>query len=236
MPAKVTAPATSYEPIDRWNDGVGWIAHPQEIMCRASHALRTDEGVWVVDPIDAAGIDELLAELGPVTGVVILSNYHRRDADPFADRYDVPVYLPTPMEDVAAELAAPIEWIDPGDRLGDYELREVAISSVLGADWFEYGLYDGETLVVGESVGAAPYLRVGDERLGVMLLRRLDPPRDTLGDLTPDRVLGGHGSGVDENAAAALKDALANSRRRFPQALVANGLDQLRTVLAAIRT
>ncbi|MFB6300034.1 MAG: hypothetical protein ABEH65_07215 [Halobacteriales archaeon] len=235
-PAKVTGSATDYREIDRWTDGVGWIAHPEEIMRRASHALRTDEGVWIVDPVDAAGVEELIAEFGEVAGIVILSNQHRRDADVFADRYNVPVFLPAPMEDVAAELDAPIEWIEPGDQLGEYELIEVAISTVLGADWFEYSLYDGETLLVGESLGTAPYLRVDDERLGVMLLRRLDPPRDTLGDLTPERVLGGHGAGVQEDAAAALEDALTNSRRHFPRALVENGLSQLRTVLAAIRT
>jgi hypothetical protein len=233
MPAKVTAPATDYEEIDRWSDGAGWIAHPEEIMRRASHVLATDEGAWLVDPLDAAGVDDLLGEFGDVAGVVVLSSYHTRDADVFADRYDVPVTLPEPMTGVADDLAAPVDRLAVGDAVGAYELLEVANR---GPAWQEYALYDGETLVAAESVGAADYLRAGDERLGVMLLTRLTPPREPLLDLTPGRVVSGHGAGVLEDAAAALEDALDNARRRFPRALLENGLHQLRTVTAAVRT
>ncbi|QLD90964.1 hypothetical protein HWV07_18695 [Natronomonas salina] len=233
MPAKVTDPATGYEEIDRWNGGVGWIAHPEETMERASHALATDEGVWLVDPVDADGIDDLLGEFGEVAGVVVLSNHHTRDAAVFANRHGVPVTLPASMTDVAGSLDAPVAYLDVGGTVGDYELLEVADS---GPAWREYALYDGETLVVSESVGGADYLRVGDERLGVMLLRRLTPPREAFADLSPERVLSGHGPGVHEDAAPALAEALTYSRRRFPSALLANGRSQLRTVAAAIRT
>lgn len=233
MPAKVTAPATGYEEIDRWNDGAGWIAHPEEIMQRASHVLATDDGAWVVDPLDAAGVDALVSEFGDVAGVVVLSNYHIRDADVLADRYDVPVSLPEPMTGVADDLDAPVDRLEVGASLGRYELIEVARN---GAAWQEYALYDGETLVAAESVGAADYMRVGDERLGVMLLTRLTPPREPLVDLSPERVVSGHGPGVHEDAAEALEDALVYARRRFPRALLENGLTQLRTVTAAIRT
>lgn len=236
MPAKVTEAPTGFREIDRWEAGVGWIAHPEETMRRASHALATEEGVWLVDPLDAPGVEDLIAEFGDVAGVVVLSNYHRRDADVFARRHDVAVHVPAEMDDgVADDLAVPVERVAVGDRLGGYELVEVATGSVLGAEWDEFGLYDGETLVVGESVGRAPYFRVGDERLGVMLLRRLNPPREALADLEPERVLSGHGAGVDEDAAAALSEAMATSRRRFPRALVENGLRQVRAVVAAQR-
>jgi len=234
MPAKVTGRATDYEEIDRWAGGVGWLAHPEETMQRASHALATEEGVWIVDPVDAAGINDLVTELGEVRGVAVTSNYHCRDADAVATRHDVPVYLPEPMTGVAEMLDAPVGRIEVGATLGEYELLEVAHGD--SDFWQEYALWDGETLRVAESVGGAPYLRVGDERLGVMLLRRLTPPREALGDLDPDRVLGGHGPGVHENASDALDDALANARRRFPRALLEHGTDQLRTVTAAART
>jgi hypothetical protein len=235
VPAKVTNSPTGYKAIDRWEDGVGWLAHPGEIMRRASHALATEARVWLVDPLDAPGVDDLIAEYGDVAGVVVLSNYHARDAAAFARRYDVPVTVPEPMAGLVT-FDAPVETVPVGDSLGGYELIEVAVDGILGAEWHEYGLFDGETLVVGESVGAAPYLRAGDERLGVMLLRRLDPPRDALADRDPDRVLSGHGAGVHEDAAEALGEALDNSRRRFPRALLENGLHQIRTVLAALRT
>lgn len=233
MPAKVTDRATDYEEIDRWSDGVGWIAHPEETMERASHALATPEGTWLVDPIDAAGVDDLVDEFDDVVGIAVLSNHHTRDAAVFADRYDVPVTLPASMTGVAGDLDAPIERQAVGTEIGGYELLEVARS---GEAWQEYALYDGETLVTSESVGGAAYMRVGDERLGVMLLRRATPPRDAFADLSPERVVAGHGPGVHEDATEALQETVDNARRRFPKALLENGLDQLRTVTAALRT
>lgn len=236
MPAKVTDPPTGYREVDRWEGGVGWIVHPEEVMRRASHALATDEGVWLVDPLDAPGVDDLVAEFGEVAGVLVLSNYHRRDAATVAERHGVAVHLPERMAGLADDLAAPVEVVAPGATVGDYELFEVDALSTLGVEWYEYGLYDDETLVVGESVGSAPYMRIGDERLGMLVLRRLDPPREALGDLEPERVLSGHGAGVEDGAAAALAEVLDASRRRFPRALLEHGLDQVRTVLAAVRT
>lgn len=235
VPAKVTAPATGYEEIDRWAGGVGWLAHPTETMRRASHALATDEGVWLVDPLDAPGLDDLLAPFGTVAGVVLLSNYHRRDAAVLARRYGVAVHVPEPMAPLLGPVDAPVESVPVGATFGSYELFAVGVG-VGPVDWAEFGLFDGATLVVGESVGTAPYMTVGDERLGVMLLRRPVPPRAALGDIAPERVLSGHGAGVHEDAAAALEAALDSARRRLPRALVANGLDQLRTVLAALRS
>jgi hypothetical protein len=233
MPAKATETAAEFEEIDRWMGGIGWIAHPEETMERASHALATGDGVWLVDPIDAQHVGDLIEEYGEVTGIVVLSNHHTRDADVFAERYDVPVTVPGPMTDIAGDINSPTDRLGVGGAIGEYELIEVARS---GSAWQEYALYDGETLVLSESVGAADYMRVGDERLGVMLLRRLTPPRDPLGTLSPKRVLSGHGPGVHENATAALKEALSTSRRRFPKAVLSNGIAQLRTVTAALRT
>ncbi|PSQ35380.1 hypothetical protein BRD05_05185 [Halobacteriales archaeon QS_9_70_65] len=232
MPAKATGPAPDPAVVDRAADGVGWIAHPEETMKRAGHALATPDGVWLVDPLDAAGVRELIADYGEVAGVVVLSNHHACDADAFARRHDVTVTLPEPMTGVAEGLDAPVERVAVGGALGGYELLAVART---GSVWQEYALYDGATLVVPESVGA-DYQCVGEERLGVMLLRRLTPPRDGLGGLAPERVRCGHGPGVDEDAAAALEEALANARRRFPRALAAHGRKQAGTVLAALRS
>jgi hypothetical protein len=231
MSAKVTDASTA-PAIAEWDGGVGWIAHPEETMERASHALATPAGVWLVDPLSAPGVDDRIAEVGEVAGVVVLSNYHCRDADAFAARYDVPVTLPAPMTGVADRLEATVQRVDVGETLGGYDLFAVAHSPW----WQEYGLDDGETLVVGESVGTADYLRAGDEALGVMVLRRLSPPREALSGRDPDRVLTGHGPGLHEDAGEALEDALSSSRRRFPRALVENGRRQLRTVLAAVRS
>lgn len=50
MPAKITDHATDFRVVDRWDGGVGLMAHPTELMQRTSHALATDDGVVIVDP------------------------------------------------------------------------------------------------------------------------------------------------------------------------------------------
>ncbi|HET7323218.1 MAG TPA: hypothetical protein VFJ06_02675 [Halococcus sp.] len=230
MPAKVSTPADEYREIDRFDGGIGWIAHPEEILQRASHALETDDGVWLIDPLDAEGIDDRITELGTVAGVVVLSNHHRRDGAAIANRHDVPVYLPRAMQGVAETLDAPVEHFE--GELAGYELLTVNFVS----GWQEFALYDGETLIVSESVGTAPHFLTDSERLGVITLLRPLPPRATLGGLDPERILLGHGEGVFEDAAAALTDALSGSRRRFPRALIENGSDQFRTLTAVLFT
>ncbi|WP_435066822.1 hypothetical protein [Haloplanus sp. C73] len=203
--------------IDRWDGGVGWIAYPDERMQRASHALATDDGVWVVDPVDAPGVDDLLDDLGEVAGVVLCLDRHKRDAAALATRHDVPVSLPRWMGGVAPELDAPVERV--GTELGNsgYEILRVRDGSL--PPWQEAALYGpDDTLLVAEAVGTASFFRAGDERLGVHPMLRPVPPRDELGDLTPDRILVGHGEGIFEDATPALRDALDGARRRLPAA------------------
>jgi hypothetical protein len=72
------------------------------------------------------------------------------------------------------------------------------------------------TLYVPESMGTSENFQAGDERLGVSIYRRLNPPREALAGIEPERVLVGHGEGVFENATGELTHALANARRRAP--------------------
>jgi len=92
-----------------WSDGVSWMAHPEEGGQRVSHAIRTADGVWLLDPLDAPDIDRVLADFGAVAGVAVLSCWHSRDADVFADRYDVPVSVPDWMGRVEQRIDAPLE-------------------------------------------------------------------------------------------------------------------------------
>ncbi|AHF98884.1 hypothetical protein HALLA_08425 [Halostagnicola larsenii XH-48] len=214
MTSRVDERAADFEVIDRFDGGVGWIAHPDERMRRASHALEIDGNVWVIDPVDADGIDELFAELGTVAGVVTLLDRHKRDAATIANRHGVEVYLPDWFEGVAEDIDAPI--VRFGAELADTGLE----ASVMRKSrfWQEVALYnpaDG-TLVVPESVGGSSYFLTRGERLGVHPVLRAIPPREQLGGFDPDRVLVGHGSGVLEDADAALEDALRGSRRRIP--------------------
>ncbi|AGB30901.1 hypothetical protein C488_02955 [Natrinema pellirubrum DSM 15624] len=207
--------ATEFREIDRFDGGVGWIAHPDERMQRASHALEIDGEVWVIDPVDAEGLDDLLAEFGDVAGVVVGLDRHKRDAATIANRHDVPVYLPEWFNGVTGDIDAAVARFD--DELSDTGLR--AITVVDNRFWQEVALYnptDG-TLMVPESVGSVDYFLTGDETLGVHPALRLKPPRSALRGVAPERVLVGHGAGVMENAAAVLEAALSRSRKRAPR-------------------
>lgn len=233
MTVLATDEPTGFESVDRWDGGVGWIPHPEETLRRASHAVRAGDGVWVLDPLDAPGVDALVAEYGEVVGVAVGSSWHARDAGAFARRHEVPVSVPEWMDRVEPRVDAPVERF--ADRLPgtDFEVRKTAPVPT----WQEAILYrerDG-TLVIPESMGTAETFLVGDERLGVSLYRRLTPPREPLAGLDPDRILFGHGEGVLEGATAALDDALAGARRRAPRAFGAHFGTALRQLLAAAR-
>ncbi|ELZ53463.1 MULTISPECIES: hypothetical protein [Halorubrum] len=208
--------------IDRYDGGVGWIAYPDETMERASHAFAVhneesdEDDVWVVDPVDAPGVDDLLAELGTVAGVVIGLDRHVRDSDTLAARHDVPVYVPDWMTGVVGDLDPEVEVERFGSRLADTGFEAVRIRDSSVPPWQEVGLFDGETLIVPESVGTGSYFRGDRERLGVHPMLRLTPPTSALSGLNPERVLVGHGVGVHERAAVALEDALSNSRSKAP--------------------
>jgi len=205
--------------VGRFEDGLTWQAYPDEEMQRASHALAVDGEAWVVDPVDAPGLDDLLAEVGEegVAGVVVGLDRHRRDAATVARRHDAPVYVPDWMSGVVGDLGG-VDVERFGRTLADtgYEALTVRDSSV--PPWREVGLFDGETLVVPEAVGTAPYYVARGERLGVHPMLRPFPPTRALSGLEPTRVLVGHGAPVLSEATAALHDALANARRNLPAA------------------
>lgn len=233
MPAKARGPGTSLREIDSFEGGTGWLAHPDEGMQRASHALVDGDHVWVTEPVDAVGLDDLLARYGTVAGVVVLFDWHARDAGAVAARHDVPVFVPTWVSRVARRVDAPVERFD--GELADTGVRAVPITP--HPLWREAALYraaDG-TLLVPESVGTAPYFRAPGERVGVSLYQRPWPPRRALAGLEPERLLVGHGEGVFDGAATALADALDGARRRAPAAVATNLGDQLRALRASLR-
>lgn len=214
MGLKKTGTSIDWREIDRFEDGVGWLAHPDERMQRASHALVDDGDVWVVDPVDVPGLDDLLAEFGTVRGVVLLLDRHRRDSDTIAARHDVPVWAPQFFDGVEEHFDAPVREFrhDLGGsgmtahRLVDNRFWQEAL--LLGPD--------EETLVVPEAVGTASYFTTGDRPLGVHPMLRLRPPR-RLTRLAPERVLVGHGGGIHEDATAELEAAIRGARRRTPR-------------------
>lgn len=218
MPLKQSGPATNPRIIDRWDGGVGWIAYPDETMQRASHALVIDGEVWLIDPVDAAGIDALFAEFGPVAGVILLLDRHTRDAASLANRHDVPVYLPAQMSNQARRIDAPIERFT--DTIGSTGIS--ILETVDMPFWHEIALQYDETLVVGDALGTADYFRTTREAIGVHPFLRVRPPRPSLQGVAPDRILVGHGEGILSNAEDALATALAGARREMPRLYVSN--------------
>lgn len=208
----------SEERIEAWDGGWSWIAEPDDPIQRTSHALVTDDGVWLVDPVDYPGLDDEITDHGDVVGVVVLLDRHKRDAATIATRHDVPIHLPTPLAPIEDEFDAPVERFE--DELADTGYHTIPL--VTNRFWREVALYNEttKTLLVPESLGTIPSFRVGEERIGVNPPIRLFPPRTTLGDLTPDQLLVGHGPGVDEDVTPALQDTLDGARRRFPRAVL----------------
>jgi hypothetical protein len=203
--------------IDRFEGGVGWIAYPEETMQRASHALVGDDGVWLVDPVDADDLDDLLAELGEVAGVAVLLDRHGRDASAIAERHGVDVHRPAWMANVDSKIDAPpgVSIRDAGRQLGDSDYRVEKLTDRMG--WREAVAFhpDSGTLVVPESLGGSSYFRASGERVGVHPMLRLFPPR-ALAGYDAERLLVGHGEGLLADAAAAVRDAIDGSRRRAP--------------------
>jgi hypothetical protein len=179
---------------DELDFGFGWIE--EEALERTGHALLADGGVWVVDPFEAPGVEERIRALGEPRGVVQLLDRHTRDCAALAARLGVP-HLELPA-------AVPAFEVVPIARSRFW--REVAL-------WWP----ERRVLVCADALGTTAYYRAGGERLAVHPLLRLRPPR-ALAALEPLHVLCGHGEGVHEEAAAAVREALATARRRLPRA------------------
>lgn len=230
-----------------WSGGFTWIAHPDESMHRASHALAldadgglladdepvVDADVLVVEPIDAAGLDDQLAELGSVAGVVVLAELHRRDAAVLAKRHEVPVYLPAAIAGLKRRLDVPVEVFE--GTLPGTSMR--AIPTLEGVPWSESVLYDAATgtLVATEVLVTSRQATGPGERLAVGPYARLRPPRDALGELEVERVLVGHGEPLLDEAQTHLDHALANARRGLPAYLLQDLVFMLKAGYVAMR-
>jgi len=204
---------------DNWDGGVGWVAHPDEEMQRASYAIIDSaagngdtDAVYLIDPIDVPGLDGWLEELGDVAGVLLLLDRHKRDAVELAKRHNVAVHIPSWMSGVASKLDAPVQRL--GDEIAGFEIRRLIDNPF----WQEAALYHPEEqiLITPESLGTAEYYCAPGESVGVHPALRLFPPKQ-LGELDVERLLVGHGAGVDESADEQIQSALAGSRSRAPQ-------------------
>jgi hypothetical protein len=201
--------------VDELGFAFGWIASEPRFMQRASHAVTSHGRLWVIDPVADESALWRAREFGEPAGVVQLLDRHRRDCRAVAEQLGVPHYE-LPEQPPAG---APFEVLP---LLRQRWWQEVAL-------WYP----EQRTLVCADAVGTAEYYRAPGERLGVSPLLRLTPPRRLLA-VEPDHVLVGHGEGIHEDAAAALREAVALARRRTPSWAWA-GLRTQRRVLRRAR-
>jgi hypothetical protein len=201
-----------WQPVDETADGFGWLE--DRAMRRTSHALLVAGRVWLIDPVDGAGLEERVRALGPPGGVLQLLDRHRRDCAAWA-----------------ARLGVELRHVWEGMGEAPFEVLPVRRSR----RWREVALWEptGRTLVCADALGTVSFFRAGNERIGVHPLLRLSPPR-ALDSVSPERVLVGHGAGLDVDAAAAVHEAIATARRRLPRAWL-GALSAVRTGRAASR-
>lgn len=188
---------------ERHELGLSWLADDDEKMARACHAIVSETGVWVIDPVIVGGLEQRLGELGAPIGVIQLLDRHDRDCAALAERLGVPHHR-LPFGGVPD---SPFEVV----RVIDNRL------------WKEAALWwpARKALVVAEAVGSASYFCAGSEPLGIHPMLRAMPPRRQLGRFRPEHLLSGHGTGMHgPDTPAALADTLAGSRRRIPAAFV----------------
>jgi hypothetical protein len=188
---------------DETSFGFGWIAAEPPLLERASHALRANGRVWLVDPVDGDGLEERVRALGEPAAVVQLVDRHERDCATLAGRLGVPHHR-LPFARV------------PG---APFEVR--AVLNVPG--WREAALWwpAERVLVCTEALGTASYFRAPDEALAVHPFLRPYQPRalrDMARCLAPRHVLVGHGEGLHgDDAAVALRTAVQRGRRNAPR-------------------
>jgi hypothetical protein len=179
--------------------GLTWIE--RSAMARAAHALVDGQRVWLIDPYENAEALAAAAELGTPAGVLQLLDRHNRDCSAIAQRLGVPLSrLPVST---------------PGTPF-----EATSVISIKG--WHEVALWwpEQRTLVIAEAIGTAPAFSLG-RRAGVNPMLRLLPPRRQLSRFDPERLLVGHGEAIEAGAGAALREALAQSRRDLPRLILA---------------
>lgn len=184
--------------VDEQGDGFGWEA--VERMRRTSHALCIDGRVWLIDPLDAPGVEERVRALGEPAGVLQLLDRHGRDCAAWAERLGVPLVR---------------AWEGVGEA--PFEVLPVCDNRF----WHEVALWERQTrtLICADVLGTVPFFRAPGEPIGMHPLLRFSPPKSLL-RVAPDRVLVGHGEGLSTGAAVAVHEAVVTARRRLPRALV----------------
>ena len=182
--------------VDELEYGFGWIEETR--LQRTAHALAVEGRVWLIDPFEAAGVEERVRALGEPAGVIQLLDRHARDAASFAWKLGVPVHV------VPRAVA--------GTPFSFFPIVSFRLWQEVALWWPERRL-----LVCGDALGTIPYFRAGSESIGVHPFLRPFPPH-VLRGLGARHVLVGHGAGRHgDEVAAEVDETIAKARRRLPR-------------------
>jgi hypothetical protein len=185
--------------VDEHPFGVSWVI--DDSGTRASHALKVDGRVWIVDPVEHPAAMDRIDVLGPVAGVLQLLDRHNRDCAAIAGRLGVP-HLRVP--DAVPE--TPLQVLP---LVRKRRWREVAI-------WWP----GPDVLVVAEALGTAPVFTAGHGAVGMHPILRPAPP-GALRGLRPEHLLVSHGPPVSgPDAREGVEWAYAHARSDIPRAAV----------------
>ena len=185
--------------VDETDWGFGWFSPEKPGLRMASHALVANGRVWVIDPNEADGVDDRIRAVGEPAGVIQLLDRHNRACAAFAKRHGVRRH------------------VVPFDGIPDSPFEVARV--MRRRRWHEVALWwpERRVLVCADALGTVPhYYAVGDDPIGPHLMLRLTPPRQ-LGRFDAAHVLCGHGEGIHENAAEAVRESLRRSSRRIPR-------------------
>ncbi|MGZ8782856.1 MAG: hypothetical protein ACXWZB_05095 [Gaiellaceae bacterium] len=181
---------------DESDFGFGWSETAK--LQRTSHALVEEGRVWIVDPLDGAGVDDRIRALGTPVGVIQLLNRHARDSEVVAARFGVPLHI------VPSSLPrTPFQ----------------CLPVVRNRFWQEVALWwpARRVLLCADVLGTIPFFRAGGEPVGMHPLLRLRPPSSLRG-LGVEQLLVGHGDALTGvQTPTAVEDALRHARRRIPR-------------------
>src|SRR4051812_12848010 len=142
--------------VDEHPFGISWVI--DEPGARASHALKVDGRVYIIDPVEHAAALERIEVLGPVAAVVQLLDRHNRDCAAIAAKLGVPhLRMPEAIPNT------PLQAI----RVVDLRRwREVAL-------WWPRR----DVLVVPEALGTSSIWTAGHGVVGLHPILRPLPPK-----------------------------------------------------------
>lgn len=218
------------ELVAEFDGGITWtLAGDSMLECRAHALVDGSGGVWLVDPLDADGLDELLAPLGTVRGVIVLLDRHLRQAPAVAERFGVPLHVPPgKWRSGHPRPAGSILLDDDAAGAGDAPPFRFAPLVARDGQWLEWILWWSErrVLVVPEVLGTPSYYAPRTGPAGLHPALRLMGAPDSLGPAhgalrdniaaAPVKILVGHGDISGTHDVEHLEQPLQHPRLGLP--------------------